>query len=175
MPKKKMKLPDKAKRILRTGEQVVTRLSKMNLPYSYGGGRLGGHVVEPVDGKLWTDCSGCASYVLEKMGIKLENYAGSTWSLAEEGHAGESKVLTLYIKNNPVGHDEHIIVRGRKRPRPWHLGLPRYRYWECGGSDNPKSSGGPSWFIPGIKMGLRWKSRVNQFYIHRNFDYQLGL
>jgi hypothetical protein len=148
----------------------------MDLPYSYGGGRSGGHIVEPADGHPWTDCSGCALYAGAKgYGLKFKNGGGSTWSLAEEGHPGESRYLTFYIKNNPAGHDEHIIVRGRKRPKPWHLGRPRYRYWECGGSDNPKANGGPSWFIPGLKMGLSWKSRVEQFYIHRNFDDQLGV
>lgn len=155
-------------------EKLVTKLSHMDLPYVYGGGRADGkHVSAPVNGKGWTDCSGCAMYVLWKVGIKLKNYVGSTWSLAEEGHPGESRFLTLYIKNNPAGHDEHIIVRMRKRPKPWHFGRPRYRYWECGGSDNPSSDGSPRWFIPGLKMGLSWKSRVAQFYIHRNFDDQL--
>jgi hypothetical protein len=79
----------------------------------------------------------------------------------------------MYIKNTPG--DEHIIIRWRKRPKPWHLGMPRYRYFECGGSDNPHSGDGPSWFIPGLKMGLGWKQRVREFYIHRNFDDQLGV
>lgn len=166
-------LPERAMKAIRIGERTVKRLSRMDLPYIYGGGRSGGHIVEPVDGKAWTDCSGCASYVLEKMGIKLKNAAGSTWSLVNEGEPGESKVLTLYVKNNPG--DEHVIVRGRKKPRPWHFGRPRYRYWQCGGSDNPKSNNGPSYFIPGLQMGLGWKSRVNEFYAHRNFDRELGV
>lgn len=165
----------KAMAMIRSCEKLVTKLSRMTLPYDYGGARHGSHISEPIDGKPWTDCSGCGMYVLYKIGIKLKNYVGSTWSLAEEGHPGESKYLTMYIKNNPAGHDEHVIFRTRKRPKPWHLGFPRYRYWECGGSDNPKSNGGPSWFIPGLKMGLRWKSRIAQFYIVRNFDDQLGV
>lgn len=166
-----MKLSPKAMRTLRKGEKIVTRLAHMDLPYSYGGGRIGGHITEPRDGQPWTDCSGGALYVLEKMGIKVHDGAGSTWSLAKEGHLGESQYLTLYIKNTPG--DEHVIVRGRKRPKPWHLGFPRFRYWQIGGSDNPKANNGPSWFIPGLQMGLRWKKRVRDFYIHRNFDSQL--
>jgi hypothetical protein len=170
------KTPEEALHRIREGEELVTHLSKMDLPYSYGGGRSGGHIVAPVDGKPWTDCSGGAIYIaVNGYGIELRNEAGSTWSLAEEGHPGESRYLTFYIKNNVAGHDEHIIVRARKRPRPWHFGRPRYRYWEIGGSDNPKADGGPSWFIPGLKMGLTWKSRVAQFYSHRNFDDQLGV
>lgn len=174
--KPKKKTPSKALAHVRKGETLVSKLSHWTLPYSYGGGRVNGQIVAPVDGKPWTDCSGCAIYIaVHGYGLKLKNAAGSTWSLAEEGQAGESRYLTFYIKNVVAGHDEHIIVRGRKRPRPWHLGRPRYRYWECGGSDNPKSNGGPSWFIPGLHMGLAWKSRVEQFYIHRNFDDQLGV
>lgn len=169
-------LSARAMKHLRDGEQLVTELSHMDLGYDYGGGRVGGKIEKPVDGKPWTDCSGCGIYVGERgYGIDFKNDAGSTWSLAEEGDPGESQYLTFYIKNNPAGHDEHIIARARKRPRPWHFGRPRFRYWECGGSDNPKGNGGPSWFIPGLKMGISWKSRVDQFYIHRNFDRQLGI
>lgn len=166
-------LPAKAMHAIRRGEKLVTRLSRMYLPYAYGGGRVNGRIVDPVDGRPWTDCSGCAIYVLiHGYGVKLKDAAGSTWSLANEGEAGKSQYLTLYIKNTP--DDEHIIVRARKRPRPWHFGIPRFRYWQCGGSDNPQG-GQPTWFIPGLKMGLRWKTRVAQFYIQRNFDAQLGV
>lgn len=170
------KPPAAAMARIRKGEKLVTKLAKMYLPYSYGGGRVNGVIVDPIDGRPWTDCSGSAIYVGEKgYGIKFKNRAGSTWSLAEEGEPGESQYLTFYIKNNPQGHDEHIIVRARKRPRPWHLGFPRFRYWQCGGGDNPTSASEPTWFIPGLKMGISWKSRVAQFYIHRNFDKELGI
>lgn len=170
------RLPEKARQRIRSGEKLVTKLARMNLPYAYGGGRSGGRIVDPVNGRPWTDCSGCATYVaVNGYGIDLKVGAGSTWSLATEGQPGESQYLTFYIKNNPAGHDEHIIVRARKRPKPWHVGQPRFRYWQCGGSDNPKSNSGPSWFIPGLKMGLHWKDRVDQFYIHRQFDKELGV
>lgn len=168
-------LPAHAMKAIRRGEHQVKRLSRMGLIFSYGGGRVNGHIVEPTPDEKWTDCSGCATYVLVKVlgeGV-LKNEAGSTWSLVEEGEAGESEFLTLYVKND--AGDEHVIVRGRKRPKPWHFGRPRYRWWECGGSDNPDSRGGPSFFIPGLKMGLGWKSRVAEFYAHRNFDKELGI
>lgn len=166
-------LPARAMKTIRRGEQTVKRLSKMGLIYWYGGGRVGGHVIEPTPDEKWTDCSGCGCYVLTKMGIKLKNPAGSTWSLVEEGEQGESDYLTLYVKNDHG--DEHVIIRGRKRPKPWHFGRPRFRWWECGGSDNPTPNGGPSFFIPGLKMGLGWKQRVAEFYDHRNFDKELGI
>lgn len=156
------------------GEMLCTHLSKLGLSYLWGGARsCGKFMCKPVKGKAWTDCSGCAQYVLEKIGIKLKDYVGSTFSLAEEGHPGWSDYLTLCIKNTPG--DEHIIIRWRKRPKPWHFGRPRFRYFECGGSDNPSAGDGPSWFIPGLKMGLGWKKRVREFYIIRNFDDQLGV
>lgn len=158
---------------IRLGERLVKHLSTLGLRYWYGGGRVDGHIVEPTPGEKWTDCSGGVCYVLPKMGIPLRNAAGSTWTLAGEGQPGRSNYLTLYIKNTPG--DEHVIVEGRKRPRPWHLGRPRFRYWEVGGSDNPDARGGPSYFIPGLRMGLGWKARLHEFYIARNFDRELGV
>lgn len=156
---------------VRRGESRIKHLSKMGLFYFYGGGRLAGRIIEAVRGTKWTDCSGCATDVCDVMGIKLKNDAGSTWSLAEEGESGTSEYFTLFIKN--ASGDEHVIMRFRKRPRPWHFGRPRYRWGQCGGTDNPDSRGGPSFFIPGLKMGMNWKDRVAEFPIHRQFDKQL--
>lgn len=156
---------------VRRGEQRAKYTSKLGLFYFYGGGRFGGKITEPVRNTKWTDCSGSATDTCDVMGIKLSNDAGSTWSLATEGEEGVSEYFTLYIKN-PSG-DEHVIQRFRKKPRPWHFGRPRYRWFECGGSDNPDGRGGPSFFIPGLKMGMSWKNRVAEFPIHRNFDKQL--
>jgi hypothetical protein len=154
---------------VRRAETAAKRLMGKRLLYSYGGGRVDGRIIDPPsEGMRWTDCSGFATYLLDVAGVKLKNEAGSTWSLAEEGEKGVGAYFTLFIKNNPG--DEHVIVRGRKKPKPWHFGRPRYRYWQCGGSDNPKADNGPSYFIPGLQMGLTWKSRVDQFYAHRNFD-----
>jgi hypothetical protein len=115
----------------------------------------------------WTDCSGFATYLLDVAGVKLKNEAGSTWSLAEEGEKGVGAYFTLFIKNNPG--DEHVIVRLRKRPRPWHFGKTRYRWVECGGTDNGTAGGGPAYFTPGHGMGLTPEQRIREFDIHVRF------
>lgn len=152
---------------IRRVEKAAKRLSRLSLIYSYGGGRVGGHIVEPVRGTRWTDCSGFATYLLDVAGVKLKNDAGSTWSLAEEGQRGVGNFLTLFIKNHPG--DEHVIVRLRKRPRPWHFGKTKYRWVQCGGTDNPSAGGGPAFFTPGRGMGLTPEQRVKEFDIHRHF------
>lgn len=152
---------------LRRGETLTKRLMRLNLIYSYGGGRVAGHIVAPVAGEKWTDCSGFATYLLDAMGIKLKNDAGSTWSLAEEGEAGVGEFFTLFIKN--AAGDEHVICRMRKRPRPWHFGKTKYRWVECGGTDNSSAGGGPCFFTPGSGMGLTPEQRVAEFPIHRKF------
>lgn len=154
---------------IRRGETLTKRLQGMNLIYSYGGGRVGGHITTPQAGQKWTDCSGFATYLLDAMGVKLKNDAGSTWSLAEEGVAGVGEFCTLFIKNASAPGDEHVIVRLRKRPRPWHLGKTKYRWVECGGSDNPTPGGGPAFFTPGRGMGLTPEQRIKEFPIHRKF------
>lgn len=152
---------------VRRGETLAKSLQKMKLIYSYGGGRVAGHITFPVPGAKWTDCSGFVTYVLDAMGVRLKNGAGSTWSLAEEGKSGMGTYCTLFIKNAPG--DEHVIMRLRKRPRPWHFGRTRYRWVQCGGSDNPSAGGGPSFFIPGKTMGLSPEERIREFPIHRHF------
>jgi hypothetical protein len=152
---------------LRRIEKATKRLHAMNLIYSYGGGRSGGHISTPVAGQRWTDCSGFATHILDVAGIKLKNDAGSTWSLENEGLPGKGTFLTLFIKEAPG--DEHVIVRLRKRPRPWHLGMTKYRWVECGGTDNPDPAGGPSFFTPGSGMGLTPAQRIAEFPIHRHF------
>jgi len=167
-----MSLNAKAIKRVRRAETAAKRLQAKHLLYSYGGGRSGGRIADPPsDGERWTDCSGLATFLLDVAGVNLKNEAGSTWSLAEEGAKGASPYLTLFIKNNPG--DEHVIVRLRKRPKPWHRGQPRFRWVECGGTDNPSSGGGPSYFTPGHGMGLTIEQRVKEFGIHRNFDKQL--
>jgi hypothetical protein len=159
-------VPGAMKRIRRL-ETAAKHLQSMRMIYSYGGGRVGGHIAKPEAGEKWTDCSGCATYLLDVAGIRLKNDAGSTWSLAEEGSPGASEFFTLFIKNNPG--DEHVICRLRKRPRPWHFGKTKYRWFECGGTDNPTAGGGPSFFTPGSGMGITPEERVKEFNIHRHF------
>jgi hypothetical protein len=152
---------------VRRMEEMAKQLSTLGLYYSYGGGRVGGRIVQPDRNAPWTDCSGGATYLLDVGGVKLKNDAGSTWSLATEGEAGEGEMFTLFIKNDPG--DEHVICRFRLRPKPWHRGEARHRWWEVGGSDNRSSRGGPSFFTPGAGMGLSIAERVAQFPITRHF------
>jgi len=155
-------------------EKAASRLQRMRLIYLWGGARHGGAMIPPSSaGQGWSDCSGLAQYLCAVAGINLKSPTGSTWSLAGEGQKGTSTVFTLFIKNPPG--DEHVICRMRKRPRPWHFGKTKYRWVQCGGSDNPSSGGGPSWFTPGRGMGLSPEQRIKEFPIHRNFDKALGL
>jgi len=156
------------KKRVRRIEKAISRLQRMHLIYVYGGGRGGSAMISPThSGQGWSDCSGLAQYLCAVGDVKLGNPVGSTWSLAEEGEKGANDIFTLFIKNNPG--DEHVIVRLRKRSRPWHLGKTKYRWAECGGTDNPQSGGGPSWFTPGRGMGLTPEQRISQFDIRRHF------
>jgi hypothetical protein len=152
--------PLQKKRIRRI-EKAISTVSRRGLIYSYGGGRAGSHMSTPPSSGSWTDCSGFAMWLCQVGDIRLKNYVGSTWSLAEEGEKGESPYFTLFIKNN-ANHDEHVIIRLRRRGRLQRAILGEFRWAECGGSDNPKSGGGPTWFRP-------TESRIKQFYIHRKF------
>lgn len=140
----------------------------MHLIYSYGGGRGSSAMIPPTrSGQGWSDCSGLAQYLCAVADIHLKNSVGSTWSLAEEGEKGVSDNFTLFIKNN--AGDEHVIVRLRKRPKPWHFGQTKYRWAECGGTDNPSAGGGPSWFTPGKGMGMSPEQRTKEFNIRRHW------
>lgn len=155
---------EKMKRV-RRAEKTVSKLAGMNLIYKLGGARGGSkhNAIEnpTASGVPWTDCSGFALYLMSVMGIKADDPAGWTGTLVGEGTAGESDYFTLYIKE-PFNVEGHVIVRLRKRPRPWHRGQTKYRWAECGGRDNPKSGGGPTWFKPTL-------SRIAEFPEHRRF------
>lgn len=116
-------------------------------------------MVPPPQSGSWSDCSGFAQWLCEVGDIRLDNYVGSTWSLATEGEKGTSPYFTLFIKNNPG--DEHVIVRLRRRRRLGGL-LPEFRWAQCGGRDNPQAGGGPSWFRP-------TEARIAEFDTHRRF------
>lgn len=148
---------------IRRIEKAISRASALNTLYSYGGGRGGTYMSDPPGaGRSWTDCSGFAQWLCQVGDVRLKNYVGSTWSLAEEGESGTSPYFTFFIKNNPAGHDEHIIVRLRRRSRAGRKLFGEFRWAQCGGRDNPKSGGGPSWFRPTA-------SRIAEFPIHRKF------
>lgn len=155
-------------------ETTAKRLERMGLSYARGGARYyvsNGHdrITAPAHKhEAWTDCSGGTIYLAQVADVHLP--AGmemDTFGLAGIGVEGESDYWTMFIKNTPG--DEHVINRFRERPRPWHRGIPHYRWWEVGGSDNPHLAGGPSYFIPGKLMGMSIEERVAEFPIHRCF------
>jgi hypothetical protein len=156
------------RKMIRAIEKGAKLVSRRSLLYRLGGGRDFAHnrMFDPPQSGYWTDCSGYASWLIhlaEKAGGAklLANGCGSTWSLAEEGLPGESKWLTMFIKNNG-GDDQHIILRLRRRWLIQRLIWGEHRWVECGGSDNPRLGNGPAWFHPS-------ESRVREFYIHRRF------
>lgn len=149
-------------RKIRRVEKAITHLQKLGLIYLLGGARSGGTVHGPSGrGEAWTDCSGFACYLLKIAGIKLRHPDGWTGTLVEEGHKGMSDYLTLFLKE-PEQTEGHVIIRLRKRPRWWHFGAPKYRWAECGGMDNPRAGGGPTWFRP-------TPSRIAEFPYQRYF------
>ncbi|MDX6609040.1 MAG: hypothetical protein QOF85_965 [Solirubrobacterales bacterium] len=151
----------KHKRIRRV-EKAISQLVRMDLIYKLGGAREANGIGSPTGGGVaWTDCSGFVLYLLAVAGIKPRSPAGWTGTLVEEGREGWSSYLTLLLKE-PEQTEGHVILRLRKRPRPWHLGEPRYRWAECGGRDNPRSGGGPTWFKP-------TPERIAEFPYHRHF------
>jgi len=138
---------------IRRVEREITRLSGLDLTYTFGGGRNCGTKPCP-DGP--GDCSWFASRLCDVLGVDLKEWLGSTYSLAEEGRSGKGKFLTLMIKNPPDPHEAHVIVEISHGP-----GTP-VRHAECGGSDNPTPGNGPSW----VHMT---KERLAEFPIHRHF------
>lgn len=143
---------------IRRVEHEVTRLSKMNLPYVFGGGRTCGYP-PCADGP--GDCSWFQGHLINVAGFKMPVPATnlSTFSMEQFpdldpdtfGH-GPGKFLTFYIKDgNGDPHEAHTFceIRGR--------------FAECGGTDNPSSGNGPSWFHPGDGMGLTLHQRLQEF------------
>jgi hypothetical protein len=151
------------RKIIRRIEKGAKEVSRRNLDYGWGGARdfVRNRMIDPPAAGKWTDCSGYAQWLCQKAGLPLKNFVGSTWSLAEEGVAGESPWFTMFIKNNG-GMDQHIILRLRRKWSVTRKVFGEFRWVECGGSDNPDLSGGPAFFHP-------TPSRVAQFYIHRRF------
>lgn len=149
------------RRMIRKIERGAKIVSERPLDYSFGGGRGEKYMRHPPLSGGWTDCSGFAQWLCQISGIHLRDFVGSTRTLAEEGHEGESPWFTMFIKNNPGG-DEHIILRLRRKYLITRKLFGEHRWIECGGSDNPKLGEGPTFFHP-------TPARVHQFYIHRYF------
>lgn len=161
-----MNLTDDQKlRKIRRGERAVTDLERLGLHYLLGGARGAGGVILPPSGPRtgWTDCSGCQYYLLDVMGIPYDRSKPLwTGSLKDWGVEGYSEFFTLFLKE-PDRVDGHVIARLRHRPGWRHRSGPaRFRWVECGGFDNPKAGGGPTWFRP-------TKARVAEFPIRRHF------
>lgn len=143
---------------IRRGEHNVTRLQKLHLPYSFGGGRNCGYP------PCWNgpgDCSWFVGHEINCLGYKLPVPASnlSTFSL-EDFHnldpdtfkLGHGKYVTIYVKDgNGDPHEAHTFIEFRSR------------FAECGGSDNPSVLNGPSWFHPGKGMRLTLKERLDEF------------
>jgi hypothetical protein len=151
--------PTLHRRFKRT-EKFISAVKRMKLYYKLGGGRRWSPE-RTVLTKEGGDCSWWALEILAKLGIQVNVKAGNTVSLAEEGTEGVGELLTLFIKNPPGEVDnEHVIIRMRRR-RTFGI-LPRHRWTECGGSDNPEPRGGPTWFRPTA-------ARIAEFPIRRHF------
>lgn len=155
---------------VRRGETVAKSLERMGLAYGWGGARYygaNGHdrITSPQhNGEVWTDCSGGSIYLCQVMDLHLPpGMEMNTIGMMNAGIEGLSDYFTMFIK------DDHMINRFRLRPKPWHAGIPHYRWWEVGGSDNPHPAGGASFFIPGKLMGLTIDQRLAEFPVRRCF------
>lgn len=155
---------------IRRGETTAKHLESMGLHYNWGGARYygaSGHdrITAPQNkDEAWTDCSGGSIFLCQVMDIHLPlGMEMNTDGLETVGIEGLSDYFTMFVKS------DHVINRFRERPKPWHQGIPHYRWWEVGGSDNPHPAGGPSYFIPGKLMGLTIDERLAEFPVRRCF------
>lgn len=143
--------------LIRAAEHTITRLEHMGLHYDFGGGRNHGSTpTMPRDlerGGDGGDCSWLAGVVCVKLGQRIV-WPGSTFSLATEGVEGRGKIFTMHIKNLADPAESHVIL---EFAHPGHT-----RWAECGGRDNPTSTGGPAWFHPTA-------DRIAEFPIKRHF------
>lgn len=156
----------------RRGEHLITHLGHLDLIYLLGGARFGDRISGPLGPRsAWSDCSGGAFFVGAAMGLPMvkifEGHPIWTGSFVDLLQPGESDYLTFYLKE-PYETEGHVIMRLRERPKPWHRGIPRYRFAEQGGSDNPAPGGGMHWLKhPGQGMGLTVHQRLAEFDHHR--------
>lgn len=149
---------------------LVALIAK-GMAYLWGGGH-----VTPADAGPG-DCSWLASRNVQHFDPSIPT--GTTYTLAAAGEPGQGVKLTLKIKNIAGRPDEsHVIEEWEMDDdlvKKYHLekwvikkGAPgtSILYSECGGSDNPTSGNGPSFFIPGLEMGMSVDSRVAEFPEH---------
>ncbi len=154
---------------IRRVEKTVSRYQRLKLIYQRGGARIYSPVQRIIHavaaGVPWSDCSGWGLLLAAVADVPLKDPAGWTGTAVQEGEAGESEYFTFFIKD-PYEHEGegHMIVRLRHHPR-WRrlLGLAaKWRWTECGGSDNPQAGGGPTWFKP-------TDARIAEFPYRRRF------
>lgn len=146
----------------RRGEHAISHLESLHLNYLRGGARVssGGrlHIASPAGpGAFWSDCSGGAFLIAATMGLPVVEEVAKTgegiWtgSLSKVGEEGWSDLFTLCLKYpfEEVPDEGHVIMRLRRNPH-WFEdhSVPRFRWAEVGGADNPSAGGGMSWFKP---------------------------
>jgi hypothetical protein len=146
----------------RRGEKFITHVQSLDTDYLRGGARLEvdgrWHIAPPpAHGGPYTDCAGGAFITAAVMGLPVVEEVAKTgegiWtgSLSKVGGEGWSDLFTLCLKYpfEEVPDEGHVIMRLRRNPR-WYEdhSVPRFRWAEVGGSDNPSSGGGMSWFEP---------------------------
>jgi hypothetical protein len=138
------------------------------MAYVFGGGHM-----TPADGGPG-DCSWLASWLWQHFEPALPT--GTTFTLAEAGVEGFGRIFSLMIKNIAGEPDEsHVIERWEFTiAEAAELKIEQHRcddgffYTECGGSDNPTAGNGPTFFTPGLGMGLTLEARLAEFSIHRH-------
>ncbi len=152
---------------------LVALIAK-GMAYLWGGGH-----VTPADAGPG-DCSWLASRNIQHFDPSIPT--GTTYTLALAGLEGLGVQLTLMIKNIAGRPDESHVIERWRMPKSLieHYDLSKWvveweadrafavLYSECGGSDNPTPGNGPSFFIPGLEMGMSIESRVAEFSEHRH-------
>lgn len=142
---------------LRKAEREITRLQALDLQYKLGGGRFCGdspcNYTKFFHGGDGGDCSWLQYLVCDILDVPVKSPIGWTGTLQSEGHAGEGKFYTIYIKE-PELTEGHTIGR-------FHHPVKDH-WFECGGRDNPQPGDGVSWFHP-------TPERIAEFPIKRHF------
>lgn len=143
---------------LRHVEHEIKRLELLYGTYDLGGGRNCGprpcrfeHGL--FEGKYVGDCSWLQCLVCDLLGIKLKDPLGWTGTLVKEGHAGYGRWYTIHIKN-PFETEGHTIGE-------FHHPM-MHRWFQCGGSDNPKPNDGVTFWKPTAE-------RIAEFPYKRHF------
>jgi hypothetical protein len=145
---------------IRKAEHEISRLQSLDGEYTLGGGRNCGstpcnyRALKNQPGNDVGDCSWLQYLVCHILRVPVKSPIGWTGTLQFEGHSGEGKLYTIYIKE-PENTEGHTIGR-------FHH--PAKDHWfECGGRDNPQPGDGVTWFHP-------TEERIKEFPILRHFE-----